>query len=71
VVEVRLPNGLDIYGQSWCSASEKCFTKERGRKVALARALKKIPRPERQEVWDAYFSRARHSQPAVGEGVTD
>lgn len=50
------PEGV-IFGSAWCSHQDQ-FSKEKGRKVALARALSHEPdRTWRGEVWDQYFAR--------------
>jgi hypothetical protein len=49
-----------IFGNAWCSVKDQ-FSKERGRKLALARALQHEPdRDWRREVWERYFH--RHEQ---------
>ena len=45
------------FGNAWCSYSDQ-FSKERGRKISLARALKHEPDREwRGEIWQRYFDR--------------
>lgn len=43
-------------GQSRCAQCEN-FDKNKGRKLALARALSFVDRPNRKPVWDAYFAK--------------
>jgi hypothetical protein len=51
--------GKEVWvGNAWCSLGDQ-FSKERGRKISLARALQHTPDREwRRLVWDAYFARA-------------
>lgn len=55
-------------GQSRCSPSDT-FNKEKGRKIALVRALDDAAfnRSDRGAVWDAYFG--RFQEPTKTEGV--
>jgi len=46
-------------GSSLCSSRDN-FCKETGRKIALARAIRDLPRDVRQLVWADYFSRRTH-----------
>jgi hypothetical protein len=48
-----------LQGQAHCAAGDM-FDKSRGRKVALARALKSLPRQSRAEIWTAYFNFIGH-----------
>lgn len=55
---LRFPDDEVWIGNAWCSLDDQ-FNKERGRKIALARALQHSPdRSWRRQVWDAYFARA-------------
>lgn len=61
-VEVELspefPEGeATLLGEAICHPKDN-FCKEVGRKLALARAIKGLPRASRMLVWDAYFKRA-------------
>ena len=45
-------------GRSECSARDQ-FCKDVGRKYALSRAVKSMPRNTRKMIWEAYFNRSR------------
>lgn len=47
-------------GTAECSAKDTP-TKEKGRKVALARAIKDFPRDTRKMIWDLYLKRPRYA----------
>lgn len=44
------------FGRSWCHQNDQ-FSKETGRKLALARALKEFDRGFRTVAWKAYLGR--------------
>lgn len=46
------------FGEAVCSLSDQ-FEKEKGRKVALARAIKPLPREVRACIWAGYLYRAQ------------
>jgi len=48
----------EIYDHAfaWCSIKDR-FNKNTGRKISLARVIKKFPRDTRRLFWDAYFKR--------------
>lgn len=49
--------GSTITGEAYCSIKD-VFSKEKGRKVSLAKALSNIPdRSVRRQVWNEYFNR--------------
>ncbi len=64
---IMIVNGTEFQGQAVCSLKD-AFCKERGRKVALARALKQVREKiemspgERRAVWDRYFARDIHNK---------
>ena len=51
---LRLPQ----IGKAVCSPEDN-FCKATGRKVALTRALRTLPRDLRKEVWDTYLERVK------------
>ena len=54
---IRFDDGEVWMGNAWCSLQDQ-FCKERGRKLALARALQNSPDREwRKIVWEQYFLR--------------
>lgn len=42
-------------GKATCSPKDN-FEKNKGRKVALTKAIRKMPRDGRRQTWDAYFA---------------
>ena len=50
-------NAIIGMGNASCTIND-CFCKETGRKIALARAVSTLPKPERKKVWKAYLNRA-------------
>ena len=50
-------NSIIGVGNASCTIND-CFCKETGRKIALARAVSTLPKPERKKVWKAYLNRA-------------
>jgi len=49
------PQG-ELIGESYCSTLD-VFNKEKGRKIALSRAIEALPREKRRVIWEAYFGR--------------
>lgn len=45
---------VEASGIAMCSRGDN-FCRAIGRKVALKRAIKNLPRPERTKIWQAYF----------------
>ena len=43
-------------GHSSCTPND-CFCKETGRKIALIRAVKDLPKSERKKIWECYLNR--------------
>ncbi len=43
-------------GRAWCHEKDN-FCKETGRKLALTRAIKDLPKEQRKLVWGAYLNR--------------
>lgn len=55
----RLCEGDTIIAQGFAACSElDNFSKEAGRKLALTRALRSLPRADRREIWARYFARS-------------
>lgn len=50
--------GFPLIGTALCS-SEDNFNYAIGRKVAITRAIKRLPREVRAAIWAAYFHRCR------------
>ena len=44
--------------QAYCNPVDQ-FSREIGRKLSMARALRVFPRDERKRFWDAYFQRRK------------
>lgn len=60
-----------LYGEAICHPLDQPPCKERGRKIALGRALSPLTYPERKAIWEQYFQRKSHghtppASPAVG-----
>lgn len=55
-----------VMGYAWCSPRDQ-FTKETGRKIALARAIAGFPRTSRTLIWKTYH--ARHRPAATPHGL--
>jgi hypothetical protein len=47
-------------GVAHCSPKDQ-FDRNKGRKIAMMRALQAVPKADRQPFWDAYFS-TRHGK---------
>lgn len=45
-------------GESYCNPVDQ-FSKKRGRKIALKRAIEHLSREERKVIWEAYFKRSK------------
>ena len=58
IVEATPMKSVVGWGEAWCSVKDR-FDKERGRKIALGRALKagEFGKEEREKFWEAYFER--------------
>ena len=56
--ETLRKEGKLFIGDAFCSISD-LFTKEKGRRIALERALETFPRALRKEVWKQYDARGR------------
>ncbi len=48
--------GMEVIGTANCSHAD-IFSKETGRKIALTRAVKPLPKKVRTAIWKAYFER--------------
>uniref|UniRef100_A0A6M3IK71 Uncharacterized protein n=1 Tax=viral metagenome TaxID=1070528 RepID=A0A6M3IK71_9ZZZZ len=61
VAVVRQDTMCDVgHGIANCSVGD-AFCKETGRKLALTRALRDLPKPVRKAIWEAYFQRDKAS----------
>lgn len=50
------PIGVYYTADAICHPDDS-FNKETGRKIALTRAIKSLPKDERRKIWEAYFKR--------------
>lgn len=48
--------GEEFIGEAYCSYDD-IFCYETGRKIALTRAIKPLPKSVRRGLWEAYFNR--------------
>lgn len=46
---------LKLEGEAYCHPTDQ-FNKAKGRKLALARAIKDFHRTKREQIWKAYFA---------------
>ncbi len=56
-------------GRAWCHENDN-FCKETGRKLALTRAVKDLPKEQRKAVWEAYLNRKVLADPEGGKRDT-
>ena len=49
---------LTHVGAAYCSPKDN-FSRIKGRKIALARAIKDLPRSERKVIWDEYLDKCK------------
>lgn len=54
--KVSLGEDEVLFGTAFCSVKD-VFNKEKGRKIALTKALSHLNRDFRREIWQAYFDR--------------
>lgn len=52
---LTIPGGDLLVGTASCSKKDR-FVRAKGRELALARALKNLPKDERKLVWHLYFA---------------
>lgn len=51
-----MPKTISALGRAWCSWDDN-FSRAKGRKISLAKAIEKFPVEFRTNVWKAYFKK--------------
>jgi hypothetical protein len=60
ICKLNFEDGSTIVGKAFCGMKDT-FNANKGRKVALMKALQSIPRSDRAQFWNEYFS-VRHGK---------